>query len=57
VGAIAAEVSMRGSWGTILVGTAGVLVALGIYLASKRNPVTAKTINEPENEQPHPVAA
>ncbi|MFE0025569.1 anion permease [Amycolatopsis sp. NPDC059021] len=57
VGAVAAEVSTRGSWGTILVGVAGVLVALGIYLASKRNPVNAKTVNDPENEQPQPVAA
>ncbi|MFD9894428.1 anion permease [Amycolatopsis sp. NPDC059027] len=56
VGAVAAEVSTRGSWGTILVGVAGVLVALGIYLASKRHPVNAKTVNEPENEQPQPVA-
>ena len=37
VGAVAAEVSKLGTWGTVLVGLAGVVVALGIYVASKRN--------------------
>ena len=48
VGAVAAEVSTLGTWGTVLVGLAGVVVALGIFLASKRNPVNAETITEPE---------
>ncbi|MGW5723268.1 anion permease [Amycolatopsis sp. NPDC003865] len=48
VGAVAAEVSTLGTWGTVLVGLAGVVVALGIYLASKRNPVNAHTVTESE---------
>ncbi|WIV58235.1 inorganic phosphate transporter [Amycolatopsis nalaikhensis] len=57
VGAVAAEVSKLGTWGTVLVGLAGVVVALGIYLASKRNPVNAKNINEPAAGVPQPVNA
>ncbi len=52
VGALAAEVSTLGSWGTVLVGAAGMVLALVIYVASKRNPVNAKTINEPEPATP-----
>ncbi|MEV6828394.1 inorganic phosphate transporter [Amycolatopsis sp. NPDC051102] len=52
VGALAAEVSTLGTWGTVLVGLAGVVVALGIYLASKRNPVNANSIHEPGVAQP-----
>ncbi|MGW3963187.1 anion permease [Amycolatopsis sp. NPDC005003] len=48
VGALAAEVSTLGTWGTVLVGLAGVVVALGIWLASKRNPVNAHSIAESE---------
>ncbi|GLY44179.1 phosphate transporter [Amycolatopsis sp. NBRC 101858] len=48
VGAVAAEVSTLGTWGTVLIGLAGVVVAVGIYLASKRNPVNANSINESE---------
>ena len=57
VGAVAAEVSKLGTWGTVLVGLVGVVIAGGIYLASKRNPVTASNVNEPEGVQPQPVAA
>ncbi|GAA1985594.1 inorganic phosphate transporter [Amycolatopsis minnesotensis] len=46
VGAIAAQVSTSGSIGTVLVGIAGVGIALAIYLVSRRNPVTAKSVNE-----------
>src|SRR5437764_2482267 len=56
VGAVAAEVSKLGTWGTVLVGLVGVVIAGGIYLASKRNPVTASNVNEPEGVQPQPVA-
>ena len=56
VGALASEVSTLGTWGTVLVGLAGVAVALGIYLASKRNPVNAGNVNETE-PAPQPVAA
>ncbi|WP_328444536.1 inorganic phosphate transporter [Amycolatopsis sp. NBC_00438] len=48
VGAIAAEVSTLGTWGTVLIGLAGVVIAAGIYLASRRNPISANTITEPE---------
>ncbi|HWD00917.1 MAG TPA: hypothetical protein VG674_00400 [Amycolatopsis sp.] len=51
-------ISTRGSWGTILVGGVGVIVALAIWLVSRRNPVSAKNINdEPEAAQPALVAA
>jgi PiT family inorganic phosphate transporter len=56
VGALAAVVSTQGSWGTVLVGGVGVVLALGIWLASRRNPVTAETINEPEAVEAAPVA-
>jgi PiT family inorganic phosphate transporter len=52
VGALAAEVSTLGTWGTVLVGLAGAVVALGIYLASKRNPVHAGNIDEPATPEP-----
>ncbi|SEP47872.1 inorganic phosphate transporter [Amycolatopsis saalfeldensis] len=57
VGALAAVISTQGSWGTVLVGGIGVILALGIWLASRRNPVTAETINEPEAVEAAPVAA
>ncbi len=57
VGAVAAEVSTLGTWGTVLVGLAGVVVALGIYLASKRNPVNANSIHEPEPGVAQPANA
>ena len=57
IGAIAAEVSSSGgNIGTVLVGVVGVLVAVGIYFWSRRNPVTAKNVNEPE-QQPAVVGA
>ncbi|MEC3978938.1 inorganic phosphate transporter [Amycolatopsis sp. H20-H5] len=55
VGALAAAISTRGSWGTALVGAVGVAVALGIYLVSKRNPVNAKSVTEQEPEPATPV--
>ncbi|SFJ84662.1 inorganic phosphate transporter [Amycolatopsis sacchari] len=54
VGAIAAEVAGSGSVGTVLVGVAGVAIAVVIYLWSRRNPVTAQNVNESSAE---PVAA
>jgi PiT family inorganic phosphate transporter len=48
VGALAAEVSTLGTWGTVLIGLAGVVVAVGIYLASRRNPISADTVIESE---------
>ncbi|WAL69836.1 inorganic phosphate transporter [Amycolatopsis cynarae] len=59
VGALAALVARQGAVGTVLVGAAGVAVALVIYLRSRRRPVTADNVNETdgpsEPEQP-PVA-
>jgi PiT family inorganic phosphate transporter len=52
VGALASVVSTKGSIGTILVAVAGIVVALAVYLVSKRNPVNAKTITEPEPSVP-----
>jgi PiT family inorganic phosphate transporter len=57
VGAIAAEVSSSGSIGTVLVGVAGVIVALVIYLWSRRNPVTAATVNQPSPAEPVAASA
>ncbi|MFF1609061.1 anion permease [Amycolatopsis sp. NPDC058278] len=57
VGALAAEISTLGTWGTVLVGLAGVVVALGIYLASKRNPINAHSITESEPGVPQPANA
>ncbi|MEU8638007.1 inorganic phosphate transporter [Amycolatopsis sp. NPDC048633] len=48
VGAVAAEVSTLGTWGTVLIGLAGVVIAVGIYLASRRNPINADSVTEPE---------
>ncbi|WP_206791132.1 inorganic phosphate transporter [Amycolatopsis sp. MtRt-6] len=57
VGALAAEVSTLGTWGTVLVGLAGIVVALGIWLASKRNPVGAHSVTQPEPGVPQPANA
>ncbi|MBB4685895.1 inorganic phosphate transporter [Amycolatopsis jiangsuensis] len=57
VGAIAAAVSTRGSWGTVAVGAVGVLLAAGIWLASRRNPVNAGNITEPEAVEAAPAVA
>ncbi|SDZ02858.1 inorganic phosphate transporter, PiT family [Amycolatopsis xylanica] len=54
VGAIAASVATKGDWGTLLVGLAGVAIAIGIYLASKRNPVDPASVGE---QQPEPIPA
>ncbi|HVV14462.1 inorganic phosphate transporter [Amycolatopsis sp.] len=55
VGAIASEVSSQGSIGTILVGAAGVVIGLVIYLWSRRHPVTSANVNETEQQQPVPA--
>ncbi|WP_031469843.1 inorganic phosphate transporter [Sciscionella sediminilitoris] len=58
VGAIAGETASQGSLGTILVAAAGLVIAVGFYLASRRNPVDAKNVNETEQvpaEAPAPV--
>jgi PiT family inorganic phosphate transporter len=58
VGAIAAESSTQGPVGTAVVGLVGLGVAVAIYLVSRRNPVNAATVNDPETERaPEPVGA
>ncbi|MBN6034283.1 inorganic phosphate transporter [Amycolatopsis sp. 195334CR] len=48
VGAIAGKISSLGTAGTIGVGVAGVLIGLGIYLLSRRKPITAHNFHVPE---------
>jgi PiT family inorganic phosphate transporter len=57
VGGLAAEVSSRGGIGTVLVGVAGVVIALVIYLWSRRNPVTASNVNQPSPAEPVAASA
>ena len=44
VGALAAWVAARGTWGTVLVGAVLVVASAGIYGLSRRTPVTAATV-------------
>jgi len=53
VGAISGKVASMGSLGTIVVGVSGIAVGLGIYLLSRRSPVTAHSFPMPE---PAPTA-
>ncbi|MEV4056164.1 inorganic phosphate transporter [Amycolatopsis sp. NPDC049688] len=48
VGAISGKVASLGTAGTIAVGVAGIAVGLGIYLLSRRHPVTAHSFQVPE---------
>ena len=48
VGAIAGKLASLGEAGTIGVGVAGILFAAGIYLLSRRKPVTAHSFHVPE---------
>ena len=61
VGAVAAEVATLGTLGTVVVGLVLVAAALGIWLWSRRNPVTPESMAEAEpeseSEQPVPIAA
>ena len=45
VGALAAWVAARGTWGTVLVGAVLVVASAGSYLLSRRAPVTADTVS------------
>ncbi|MFD8492823.1 anion permease [Amycolatopsis sp. NPDC059657] len=54
VGAVAAAIATKGDWGTLLVGVAGVGIAIAIYLVSKRNPVDPNSIAE---QRPEPIPA
>jgi PiT family inorganic phosphate transporter len=48
VGAISGKIASLGNAGTIAVGVAGVAVGAGIYVLSRRNPVTAHSFQVPE---------
>ncbi|GAB3385836.1 inorganic phosphate transporter [Amycolatopsis echigonensis] len=48
VGAVAGKIASLGEVGTIAVGVAGILFAAGIYLLSRRKPVTAHSFQVPE---------
>ncbi|MFI5614574.1 anion permease [Amycolatopsis sp. NPDC051903] len=48
VGAAAGELASLGTAGTIGVGVAGIAIGLGIYLLSRRKPVTAHSFQVPE---------
>jgi inorganic phosphate transporter, PiT family len=46
VGALAAWVASSGTFGTIVVAVVAIALIAGIYLASKRTPVTADNVND-----------
>ncbi|WP_027932253.1 inorganic phosphate transporter [Amycolatopsis thermoflava] len=52
VGAVAAKVATMGTVGTVVVGLVLVAAALGIWLWSRRNPVTPQSVAEPEQAVP-----
>jgi PiT family inorganic phosphate transporter len=45
VGALAGELASQGTAGTVIVALVAVIIAGGIYLASRRNPVNADNVN------------
>jgi inorganic phosphate transporter, PiT family len=57
VGAVAAWVSGTGTAGTVVVALVAVAVAVGIYAASRRRPVTADNVNDVPAPATEPVAA
>jgi inorganic phosphate transporter, PiT family len=57
VGAVSAWVSGRGTIGTVVVVVVAVAIGAGIYLASRRSPVTAGNVNEVPEPAAEPVAA
>ena len=46
VGALAGKLASGGAVGTIIVAVVGLAIATGIFLASRRNPVTASNVND-----------
>jgi PiT family inorganic phosphate transporter len=58
VGAIASSIASRGTAGVIVVAAVGIIVAAGIYLASRRKPVTPDSVvNDEVSLEPLKVAA
>jgi PiT family inorganic phosphate transporter len=49
VGALAGRLAKTGTAGVLIVALVGVVVAGAIYLASRRRPVNAGNVNEPES--------
>jgi PiT family inorganic phosphate transporter len=56
VGALAASVAATGTAGTIVVEAAFVAIAAGIFVLSRRKPVTADNVNDVPESAPVPVA-
>jgi inorganic phosphate transporter, PiT family len=46
VGALAGKAAAGGAVGTLLVAVVALAVAVGVFLASRRNPVTAANVND-----------
>jgi inorganic phosphate transporter, PiT family len=58
VGALAGEVAGLGAAGTIVVALVAIAIAAGIYIASRRDPVSATNVNDvPETAQPAAASA
>ena len=58
VGAVASSIASTGTVGVIVVAAIGIVVAAGIYLASRRKPVTPDSVvNDDVPLQPLEVAA
>jgi len=55
IGALAAQVALTGTLGTIAV--AGVAIASGIYVLSRRNPIDSHNVNEAPELEAVPAAA
>jgi len=52
VGAVAGKLATLGTAGTIGVGVAGIVIGVGIYLLSRRKPITAHSFHVPEPSAP-----
>ena len=57
VGAIAGKTAAGGAVGTVIVAALALAVAAGVYLASRRNPVTANNVNDPVAPSALPATA
>ena len=58
VGALASSIASGGTAGVIIVAAVGIIIAAGIYLASRRKPVTpASVVNDEMPIEPLKVAA
>jgi PiT family inorganic phosphate transporter len=46
VGAVAAAVAIQGTAGVVVIGLVALAVAVGVYAASRREPVSAGNVND-----------